>query len=187
MKKPGFIEGVVVAVIICVTTSIGYSIISVFYSATDTWRILIAVISFGYSIYLLGRSRQLSGRIIVLAIWLLMSIALWLFKPPIIDYALIHLAAIWLIRSFYFHARIVYTLLDLGLITLSAAMGFWAFLHSGSLLLSLWCLFLVQALFVAIPGSIKTAPADQSSTNSNVKFQQVLRTAQSALNNLSRS
>ena len=187
MKKPSFIEGVVVALIVCVIGSIGYSIISIFCSTADTWRILIAVISFGYSIYLLGRSQQRTGRIIVLTIWSLMSVALWLFETPFNHYALIHLVSIWLIRSLYFHASILYALLDLGLIALSAAIGFWALQHSGSLLLSLWCLFLVQALFVAIPGSKKTARSDQSTSNNHAKFQQALRTAQSAMNNLSQT
>ncbi len=187
MKKPGFIEGVVVALIACITGSIGYSVLSVFYFEEDTWRILIAAISFGYCIYLLARSRQHTGRISVLVSWLLMSISLWLFQPALLHYLLIHLAVIWLIRELYFHANMLHALLDVILIVLGAALGFSAFLHSGSVLLSMWCFFLVQALFVALPGSNKKAPAEQSAICSHTKFEQAFHTAQSAVKDLSRS
>ncbi len=187
MNKPGFIEGVVVALVLCIAGSIGYSIVSVVCNNYDTWRVLIAAISFGYSVYLLGRSLQHTGRIIVTLSWLLMSVAVWLFEPPLLHYALIHLASLWLIRSLYFHASILSTLLDLGLIALGVAVSFWALIHSGSPLLSLWCFFLVQAVFVTIPGRIKPVPTNQDTTNSNVKFQQAMRNAQSALNSMTRT
>ncbi len=187
MKKPSFIEGVVAALIASVTGSTGYSVLSVFYYEEDTWRILITAISFGYSIYLLIRCRQNTGRIIVLISWLLMSIALWLFHPTLFNYALIHLAVIWLIRSVYFHASMLCVLFDLGLIAFGTALGFLALLHSASVLLCLWCFFLVQALFVALPGSVKKAPAGQSAISSHKKFQQAFQTAQSAVKDLSRS
>ncbi len=140
--------------------------------------------SFSYSIYLLGRSQQRTGRIIVTLSWLLMSVAIWWFELPLLHYALVHLAALWLIRSLYFHTSILSTVLDLGLIGFGVAVAFWALIHSSSPLLSLWCFFLVQAVFVTIPGRIRPAPTNQDSSNSNIKFQQALRTAQSALNSL---
>ncbi len=185
MNKPGFIEGVVVALVMCIAGSIGYSVIGVVCNDYDTWRVLIAAMSFSYSIYLLGRSQQRTGRIIVTLSWLLMSATIWSFEPPLLQYALIHLASLWLIRSLYFHASILGTVLDLGLIGFGVAVAFWALIHSGSLLLSLWCFFLVQAVFVTIPGRIRTAPTNQDTSNSNVKFQQAMRNAQSALNSLS--
>ncbi len=187
MNKPGFIEGVVVALVMCIAGSIGYSVIGFVCNDYDTWRVLIAAMSLGYSIYLLGRSQQRTGRIIVMASWLLMSSAIWLIEPPLPHYALSHLASLWLIRSLYFQMSILSTLLDLGLIGLGGAVAFWALIHSGSPLLSLWCFFLVQAVFVAIPGRIKPVSRNQHSTDSNVKYQQALRNAQSALNSLTRT
>lgn len=184
MNKPGFIEGVVVALVMCIAGSIGYSVVGVVCNDYDTWRVLIAAISFSYSIYLLWRSQQRTGRIIVTLSWLLMSVAIWLIEPSLLHYALIHLASLWLIRSLYFHASILSTLLDFGLIALGVAVALWALIHSGSLLLSLWCFFLVQAVFVTIPGKIKSVPTNQAVTNNNVKFQQAIRNAQSALNSL---
>ena len=90
-----------------------------------------------------------------------MSVAIWLIEPPLLHYALIHLTSLWLIRSLYFHASILSTLLDFGVIALGLAVALWALIHSGSLLLSLWCFFLVQAVFVAIPGRIRPAPTNQ--------------------------
>jgi hypothetical protein len=184
MNKPDFIEGVVVAFMICITALIGFFIVGLLCNQTDTWRVLITMISLGYSIYLLGRSQQRTGRITVLASWLLIAIATWLYQSSLIHYALIHLTTLWLIRSLYFHINLRSVMLDLGLIVLGVAIAFWALIHSGSPLLSLWCVFLVQALFVAIPDTIKQASSTQTATNSNAKFQQALRTAESAMNSL---
>lgn len=184
MNKPGFIESVVVALVLSIAGSIGFSVIGVVCNDYDTWRVLIVAISFGYSIYLLGRSQQHTGRIIVTVSWLLMSVAIWLIEPPLLYYALVHLASLWLIRSLYFHTSILSTLLDFGLIALGVAVALWALIHSGSPLLSLWCFFLVQAVFVTIPGRIKPVPTNQDTSKSNVKFQQALRNAQSALSSL---
>jgi hypothetical protein len=46
-------------------------------------------------------------------------------------------------------------LMDLGLSTLSVSATVWAITRSGSMFLATWCFFLVQALFVAIPPSVK--------------------------------
>jgi hypothetical protein len=184
MNKPGFIEGIVVAGVISITGLIGFYTVNLFCNQADTWRVLITIISFGYSIYLLARSQQRIGRITVLASWLLIATATWLYQPPLIHYAFIHLTTLWLIRSLYFHTNSLSVLLDFGLFAFGVAVAFWALIHSGSVMLSLWCLFLVQALFATIPDNNKPATSTQTAINSNATFQQALRTAQSAINSL---
>ena len=66
------------------------------------------------------------------------------------------------------------------------AAGIWAATQTGSLFLSLWCFFLVQALFVAIPVNMnrKTAPGS-SQRDPEDRFQHAHRVAESALRRLS--
>ncbi len=65
------------------------------------------------------------------------------------------IGALWLIRSIYFYSSGLSALIDLALNLVAVASGYWAAVHTGSVFLTLWCFFLVQALFVAIPPKVK--------------------------------
>ena len=59
--------------------------------------------------------------------------------------------------------------------------------HTDSLFLTLWCFFLMQALFVLIPKSIANPKASSSSTpNNEDDFQHSFQAAQAAIQQLSR-
>ena len=86
-----------------------------------------------------------------LTMWAVFAVTAWFIGPPLILYIIVHVSAVWLIRSLYFYSSILPALMDLGLNLLSTAVAFWAISHSGSLFLAIWCFFLMQALFVLIP------------------------------------
>jgi len=68
---------------------------------------------------------------------------------------------------------------------LSIATTVWGITRSGSVFLAIWCFFLVQALFVAIPPAIKRKDARQSgSAAGNEHFDQAKRQADEALRQL---
>jgi hypothetical protein len=90
-----------------------------------------------------------------LSIWSVLAIATWWISPPLPLYLLVHVAAVWLVRSLYFYSGIMPSLMDLGLNALSVSAMVWAITRSGSVFLATWCFFLVQALFVGIPQSVK--------------------------------
>ncbi|MDH5622683.1 MAG: hypothetical protein OEY74_11430, partial [Gammaproteobacteria bacterium] len=98
-------------------------------------------------------------------------------------YLLVHVGAIWLIRSLYFYAGVVPALLDLGISALSITATVWAISRSGSVFLATWCFFLVQALFVAIPPAIKKRNVS-AVINSNETFDHAKRNADRALRQL---
>ena len=180
MKKPTFFEGVGVALAASLTGSVLYSALAPAFTSGGVLRLLIPGLGLGYVIYLLRRTEERSGRITTLAGWLLMAMAAWLTAPPLTLYLLIHLALIWLIRALYFYSSPLSSLADLGLGGLAFASAVWAMTHTGSLFLALWCFFLVQALFVAIPPGMNR-PASDHTPDQEDRFQHAHRAAEAAL------
>lgn len=186
MKKVTFWEGVVIALIGSVIGSIGFFALWFLFSEDCAFRLLISGLAFAYSLYLLSRSRERTGRITVMSIWFMLLVMLWLFYPPLTLFVIVHVLAIWLVRSLYCYASLFSSLVDLGLNTLSISSAFWALHHTGSLFLTFWCFFLVQALFVYIPTGIKYPNPDKAAIpNSASDFKRAHRTAEAAVRKLS--
>jgi hypothetical protein len=149
-------------------------------------RLLIAGIGLAYVAYLLSRSPGRIGRITATAAWLLVAGVLWFTQPPLLLYACLHLGAIWLIRSLCFYSSGLSALADLGLNGLALSAAIWAITRTGSVLLGIWCFFLVQALFVFIPKSVRRIPAIAGDGHMREdRFQRAYRVAESAVRNLS--
>ena len=186
MKQPTFFEGVVLALAARLLGSVLYSVLSSVFPADAVVRLLIAAIGLAYVFYLLSRSRERVGRVTVVACWALAAGVIWFIAPPLLLYGLMHLGLIWLTRSLYFYSSVLSALADLGLNGLSLASAIWAAGQTGSVFLSLWCFFLVQALFVAIPArlnrSIRETPAVREDED---RFQRAHRSAEAAVRKLS--
>jgi hypothetical protein len=105
--------------------------------------------------------------------------------PPLPLYLLIHVGAMWLVRSLYFYSGVLPALMDLGLSALSITAAVWAITQSGSVFLATWCFFLVQALFVAIPPAVKRkATPARNTVIENEPFERARRLADQALTQL---
>jgi hypothetical protein len=151
MKRPSLFEGIAVALLAGITAAMLFPVLAIVLAPGFVLRLLIAGLSLVYLIYLFRRSQQKLGRLTVLGAWALFTTATWLLAPSFISYAAIHLLMIWLARSLYFYSSVLSALADLGLTGLAFIAGLWAWFSTGSLFLTFWCLFLVQALFVLIP------------------------------------
>ena len=153
MKRPSFIEGTGLALAAAVTTGLGLPALAWLLSPGDALALLLAALSLAYLLYLLARTPRRVGRLVSLAVWLLVTGSLWLLAASLPVQVLAHLGLLSLLRSLYFHAGPLAALADLGLtgLALTAAVG--AYLHTGSGFLAVWCLFLVLALWVLIPTS----------------------------------
>ncbi len=185
-KSVTFFEGVIVALISSFIGSVGYFVLSSMFSDSFIIRLLISGFSLGYILYLLSRSKERIGRLTVIVSWSVIAMATWFFWPSITLFVLIHLITIWLVRSMYFYSSLFASLADLGLNGLSVATAFWAASYTGSLFLTIWCFFLTQALFVAIPTSIKQSTSNRSTLDtSDVDFQRAYREAEAAVRKLS--
>lgn len=182
MKRPGFLEGVVVALIASV---FGAAVLTVpallFGSGLD--RLVIAAIGLAYVLYLLVRSGERIGRVTVVTLWLLVAAASWWLAPPLPIFVVVHVGMVWLVRSLYFHASALSAVADLGLNGLAVAAAIWAGFHTHSLWLGLWCFFLVQALFVAIPPHWRRPKHAQATADD--RFEAAHRAAESALRKFS--
>jgi len=186
MKRPSFFEGVLVGLIASIVGSALFFTLNVFLPFTSLVELIITGISFAYLIYLLARSPEKVGRLVVLSAWSIIAVISWMMSLPLVLFILVHVAMVWLVRSLYFYASILPAITDLGLTALSIVVGIWAGWHTESILLSIWCFFLTQALFVFIPSRKAKQTATQSFTpNSDDPFASAHRSAEAAIRKLS--
>lgn len=183
MRTPTFLEGVGVALAASLVGGVVYTALAIL-AGGGALRLLIAGLALGYVLYLLARSPERVGRVTALAAWGAMAILVWLAAPPLALYLALHLGALWLIRSLFFHSSLFSALADLALVLLALAAAIWAVAHTGSLLLGIWCFFLVQASFVAIPSSLARAGVGRHHESED-PFEHAHRVAQAAVRRLS--
>ncbi len=190
MKRPGFYEGVLVAVVASVAGAALYGVMATFFNIAFSARAMLALIGSAYLVYLLARSPKKRGRMTAVLCWALSLFGVWLLDPPFVGVVILLAAVLWLIRSLLYYRSVISSLVDLGLSGFGLVAGLWAFLNSGSLLLALWTLFLVQALFALIPvqwsvqGRHANTPANADRAD---PFMRAHRNAEAALGKLSLS
>lgn len=191
MKQPTFFEGVAVAIITSLAGSIMFTVLASVFNGSFLVRLIIAGLGLAYILYLLTRSRERIGRVTVFAVWVLVTIVTWFMTPSLLMYTLVHIGLIWLVRSLYFYSSILPSLGDLALNGLSLASAIWAATHTSSVFLSIWCFFLMQALFVYIPTIvyIPTSRRNQSGAglvnlHNDDRFQRAYCVAETAVRKL---
>ena len=185
MKRPSFIHGVIVAAVLGFFASAVVATLTPFVGLGAVIRLVIPALGFAYLLYLFSRSRERIGRITTLLLWSVLAAVTWWIAPPLALYLLIHVTAVWLVRSLYFYSGVLPALMDLGLNALSISASIWAITRSGSVFLATWCFFLVQALFVAIPPAVKAKPkSTQDTVADSENFERAKRQADQALHQL---
>ena len=188
MNRPGFLQGVIVAALLAFFASVVVAALTPFVGLGAVIRLVVPALALAYLLYLFSRSNERLGRITTLTLWSALTIITWWLSPALPLYLLIHVAAIWLVRSLYFYSGVLPALMDLGLNGLGISASIWAITRSGSVFLATWCFFLVQALFVAIPRSVN-AKAQKRHTRErdagqNGDFECARRQAEQALRQL---
>lgn len=185
MKRPAFFHGVVVAGILGFLASALVATLTPFIGLGAVLRVVVPAIGVAYLLYLLNRSEERVGRLSMLAAWSVLAAATWWIAPPLPLYLMIHVGAIWLVRSLYFYSGVMPALMDLGLCAFSLSAATWAISRSGSIFLATWCFFLAQALFVAIPPAMRRrqeVPRNADAAGEN--FERAKRQADRALRQL---
>ncbi len=181
MKKPAFIHGVIVAASLAFVASAIIATLTPFVGFLSVVRIVIPALAFAYLLFLFRSSRERTGRLTTLFAWGVLAVVTWWISPPLGIYVLVHVIAIWLVRSLYFYAGVFPSLLDLGLSAISISAFVWAIERTGSIFMGVWCFFLVQALFVAIPRSITRRKTRPAAVAENDRFERARRQADQAL------
>lgn len=185
MSRPGFFGGVVIAAILAFFASALVATLTPFFGIVSVSRFIIPALGLAYLLYLMSRCSTRTGRMTTLSLWTAMAAISWWAVPALPLYLLIHVAAVWLVRSLYFYSGIVPALMDLGLSTLSISASVWAMTRSASVFLSIWTFFLLQALFVAIPPTVKrTTRPERNTAADNEDFLRARRQADAALRQL---
>ena len=185
MKRPGFLHGVIVAAVFGFFASAVVATLTPFIGFGSVIRLVIPALGLAYLWYLMSRSEERLGRVTTFSLWSALAAVTWWVAPPLPLYLLIHVAAVWLVRSLYFYSGVIPALMDLGLNALSISAAVWAITRSGSVFLATWCFFLVQALFVVIPPTIKgKAKAERNTALASENFERARRQADAALRQL---
>ncbi|MCB1851820.1 MAG: hypothetical protein KDI83_13760 [Gammaproteobacteria bacterium] len=178
MKQPTFVEGVLVALIVAAGGTLLFNLAQLAYPINAILRLLIPLLNLCYLIYLSTRCRARLGRATTFAAWFLLSAAGLMLSLPLLALIALHTFFIWLVRSLYFHPGPFSAAVDLALTLCSLAASLWASLQSGNLFLSIWCFFLIQALFVLIP--VEWPHKSQERNTEEERFYQAYQTAQKA-------
>jgi len=185
MKRPGFLHGVFVAAVLGFFASAVVATLTPFVGLGTSVRLVIPGLGIAYLLYLFSRSGERTGRMTTILLWSLLAVVTWWVAPPLPLYLLIHVAAVWLVRSLYFYSGVLPAVMDLGLSALSISVTVWAITRSGSVFLATWCFFLVQALFVTIPPAMQSKrQAPQDTARESESFERARRQADQALRQL---
>jgi hypothetical protein len=180
MKRPGFLQGVLVAAILAFVGGTVLAVLTPLTGIGVAIRLFVPAISLAYVLYLLRASNERAGRVATVSLWSALAIVTWWIAPPLPLYVLVHVAAIWLVRTLFFHSGFVAPILDMGLSAIAVSAFVWALTRTGSAMLALWTFFLVQALFIAIPKRLprRRQPARAAD---NEGFERARRQADEAL------
>lgn len=185
MKKSTFIEGVGIALTSSIVVAVTFFTMSSLFFGDELLRLLIAGVSFFYILYLFLRTKERTGRITVISIWFVLTIVSLIFVKSLIMYIVIQLMMIWIMRSLYFYNSIFSALIDLVLNGMSLIAAIWSWSLSGSLFLTFWCFFLVQALFVFIPKNFIARSKNESTYRTeDDRFEHAHRAAEVAVSKL---
>lgn len=184
MNRPRFMTSVLVGLALCLGASVAHPVLYSLFAWSTASALLIMLVCGSYVLFLLSQTTFPSGRIITAFTWLLLSAVGLAFNWPAYLFLAAQLLAVWLVRALYFHNSFLTAGADLGLILLGAGAAFSAFLHSGSLFLSLWCFFLIQALFALVPAWWKRRTGATVTASGPDTFNQARRQAEAALNQL---
>lgn len=181
-KAPTFLGGAAVAFVLAAAGAAVFAATTPWLAASFAIRAIAIASGGAYVLYLLSRSEERTGRVATVTVWCVATALATAFASSLPLFLICQVASIWLIRSLYFHGSIVAALADLGIGVLALAFAVWAAKGSGSVFLSIWCFFLVQALFVALPadGSVKA----QRDDGSEQPFKRAERSATAAIRRL---
>jgi len=180
-----FTRGVLMALGFAFLSSVAFNVIGPGITFQTLVFLLVPILSFVYLLSIGKYRHRKSGWASCLVLWCVFTILLWALSAYLIDFVLLHAMALSALRSMFFHKNILSVLMDFALTVLAVCTSIWAVSYTGSIFLSVWCFFLVQAAFVAIPiwaslKSVNTKPSSNSQA-----FDVAHRKAEEALQKMS--
>jgi len=183
-RRPRFRHGVVAAALLALLATFLIAVLTPFLGLESVIRLAVPLLALTYLLFLFRSTRARTGRVVTLSAWSLMALVAWWGDPSLPFYLLLHVGAIWLIRSFYVYSGVLQAALDFALSTLAVLTFTWAFMRTGSVFLATWCFFLVQALWPLVPGAFQRSKSKVEQLRDNQSFERAQRQADAALRQL---
>ncbi len=181
MKRPSFFRGVVVAAVLALFGAIAFSGLSLVVGGAPALKIVTMLLGGAYIVYLLRGANDRTGRIAVFVVWGFVTSGVWFFTADVAMTLVNQAVLISIVRALYHHASVLAGVLDLVLTAFALSAAVWASTHSGSMFLTVWCFFLVQALFVGIPSEFNKSLKQGREQTIEDEFSSALRAAETAI------
>ncbi|MCB0322868.1 MAG: hypothetical protein KDD69_04820 [Bdellovibrionales bacterium] len=184
MKPITLSEGIVVAVVSTVVAApLSMALWLVFGSAYIYLSVFCLAV--GYHAYLLRRAGRKAGKAVVGLCALAVLGAATLFGS-LGEAVIVGVAFIWIIRSVFYQRSVISSLADLFLCGLSIGAGAWGFAVSSSVLVAVWCFFLVQAAVALVPTELGRRRSGETfgTADEALRFDRAYGAAQVALREL---
>lgn len=183
MNALSFWRGVLLAFVISVVCTVLHTVLAEVLGSASSLRLVVLGSASIYVLALLAHGPRHSGRVVAALAWMGLAGLLLVFNPPLTLWLLLQTGFIWLLRSMQRYDNLIATLVDALLSGFALAAALATAQHTHSLLLSLWCYFLVQALVAFVP--IRPTRVAQVSCDRQTDFDTSYRNAETALRNLS--
>jgi len=145
-------------------------------------RAIVCLLGGAYALYLLARSDERTGRVVAIAAWSAGAALLAAFADSLGLFLIGHATMLWLVRALYHQRSTLGALADLALTALALAAAIASMKSTGSLLIAIWCFFLIEALFPVIPNGAAQAHATDDTPGG--PFERAERSANAALRRL---
>jgi hypothetical protein len=179
-----FHHGVIVAALLAILAAVAVTLLTPFLGLGSVIRLTAPLLALAYLLFLFRSVRARTGRVVTLSAWGVMAVLAWWFAPSLPFYLLLHVGAIWLIRSIYVYSGLLQAALDFALSTVAVLTFAWAFMRTGSVFLATWCFFLLQSLWPLIPRVFQQRKAASDDRADEGQFERARRQADAALRQL---
>jgi hypothetical protein len=153
MNSATFLQGVVLAFALAAGAAAFWITGATLLDPASALRLLIAGLGCAYLAYLCTTARRRAGRVTSLLVWVTVTAAAVPLAPSAAVFALLQVALLWLLRVFLQRRCPLSALADLALNAGAVVFAGAALTRTGSVFLTVWSFFLVQALHVVIPRS----------------------------------
>jgi hypothetical protein len=183
-RRPRFFHGALAAGALAVLASVTVVTLTPILGAGSVIRCVAPLLALAYLLYLFRATRARTGRVVTLTAWAGLAFLAWWIAPPLPLYLLLHVGAIWLIRSLYAYSSLIPAMMDFALSAIGVLTFSWAFMRTGSVFMATWCFFLVQALWAWIPRNFRQGRSLHTTTANTSRFERARREADAALRQL---
>ncbi len=185
MNAIGFFRELGVGVFLALLSALLLKIARTFIGVDAGLNLVVGLCVFIYSIFLCRQSSLASGK---LSLLLFIGSGLLLSSILINSFLIflsISIVFVWIARNALFFTGVFAMIADLAVLVASTLVAIWGYMETHSLLVSIWCFFMLLAsgwcLFSSFFDPRDKHPAGDNNSSSSRRFQRACRSAELAL------